>query len=180
MVKTAGTIFFGFVLHIGALLITIFSFCFSLPLTIGFSFLLEMLESNPDNFLIAWAPNLAVMLFVYSFMWLIAMRYWKFTHVSAAGALVLNLFILFLYFSTGSSFKQLATDWNDEGCGPFPNAFVFLCFSYSTVLLPVYLYSIRRWVMNSGDQWKKRLLFVFSGMAVLLFALVMTTYRFVQ
>lgn len=183
MVKAAAFLF-GFTIHVVALLTTVFAFCFAIPLTIGFSFLLEMLDVNNRIFLIAWMPNLAITLLVYSATWLITIRFVKFSQASAiffsGGALMLNLLMLYLDFSSGESFKELASDWNEEGCGPFPNAFVFLCFCYSTVLLPVYLFSVRRWVLDSGDQWKMRLIQVFAGMAVLLFALVITTYGFVQ
>ncbi|ALC82799.1 MULTISPECIES: hypothetical protein [Bacillus] len=184
MVKAAGAFLFGFILHIGALLSTVIAFCFTIPLMIGFSFLLELVHADDTDFLFVLSPNLAMMLLVYSIVWLIAIRCIKFAHASAiffsGGALLLNLFMLYLYFSSGESFKELATDWNNEGCGPFPAALVFLCFCYSTVLLPAYIYCVRRWVLNSGDQWKKRLLQVFAAMVVLLFALVMATFGFVQ
>jgi hypothetical protein len=113
--------------------------CFAIPLTIGFSFLLEIFDVNNPVYLIALEPNLAMMLISYSLVWLIAIRYGKFSQASSiffsGGALLLNLLMLYLYFSSGESFKELASDWNEGGCGLFPNAFVFLCFCASVTPL---------------------------------------------
>jgi hypothetical protein len=173
----------GGIIQIVCMTIAAFSLIATIPVTVAMIFAMEKLQINADYGYIYLLPNVLVMLAIYAGMWFLVLKWLEKKRYSSIliiiGAIIINLLFLYSMLRNFGGLKPLFSSWNNDGCGIIPAPFIFNCILYSSILLPIYSFGLKRWGIIENTRNKLRTIFLFfSSLFLLLCLLIGMTFLF--
>jgi hypothetical protein len=173
----------GGIIQIVCMIIAGFSLIATIPVIVAMIFALEKLQINTNYDYIYLVPNVVVMLAIYAGMWFFVFKWLEKKRYSAIliviGAIIINLLFLYSMVRNFGGLKPLFASWNNDGCGIIPAPFIFICILYSSILLPIYSFGLKRWGIIENKKNKLRTIFLFfSSLFLLLCLLIGMTFLF--
>ncbi|MGF7534616.1 hypothetical protein AAGG74_13065 [Bacillus mexicanus] len=169
---------YGVVVHGAVFLFTGACLIAAMAASLPFVFLLDRL---PD--VVFTAGAILMLLCSYAYAWFLAVRFAYNRNMRLfelqLGSFVLLAIMISMFLIDGSSVTDIVRNWDDESCAFVPPAFMFLCFSYALVLLPVYQSKLWHVILPSGVRLKG-LFLVFGDLALLMLVLIGVTLLFLS